>query len=138
MISALSLRKSCCPRILLFCGALFFFSIAATATAARPGEVTHVIVVWLQRPGNLNDRNVLTRAARTLRRGRGVTNFRIGPILPPNVRPNETPGDLAIVLTFRNERMLRRFENDQRQQDVLERALAPLVRRRVAYDFLNE
>jgi len=67
-------------RIAMFltCVALFLVPAGAWAVATRSGQVTHVMLFWLNRPGNVDDQNFLRRALRTLRRTRGVNDMRVG------------------------------------------------------------
>jgi hypothetical protein len=128
-------RAPACRLVVIF----FFLAVLVAAgrgATARPGEITHVMIYWLKRPGNSDDRNVLLRAARSLRKVRGVTDFRVG--TPFAQIGNEPPFDLSLVLTFRNRRALEKFETDPHRQETIDRALSSLVRRSVVYDFVNE
>src|SRR5437660_12549634 len=68
--------------ISLCCIAFSLTSTGAQAAPARSGQVTHVMLFWLKRPGNVDDQNLLLRALRTLRRVRGVNDVRVGRPLP--------------------------------------------------------
>src|SRR5437588_12811515 len=82
--------------ILLCCTAFALTSTGAQAAAARSGQVTHVMLFWLKRPGNVDDQNLLLRALRTLRRVRGVNEARVGRSLPV-ARPGlEQPFDSGV------------------------------------------
>ena len=126
--------------IFLSCVALTL-SIAppgAEAAAARSGQVTHVMLFWLKRPGNVDDQNFLRRGLRTLRRARGVNDVRVGrPMLVD--RPSEEQSfDLGVVMTFRDRQALEKFERDQRREQAIDAMLRPLVRRYTVYNFVNE
>src|SRR5437016_13777970 len=88
--------------IFLTCIALSLAPTGAQAAAPRSGQVTHVMLFWLKRPGNVDDQNYLLRALRTLRRVRGVSDMRVGrPLLVD--RPGlEDSFDLRVVLIFRD------------------------------------
>ena len=127
-------------RIAMFltCIALPFASTGAQAAATRSGQITHVMLFWLKRPGNVDDQNFLRRALRTLRRARGVNDVRVGrPMLVD--RPSEEQSfDLGVVMTFRDRQALEKFERDQRREQALDAMLRPLVRRYTVYNFVNE
>ena len=127
-------------RIAMFltCVALFLVPAGAWAVATRSGQVTHVMLFWLNRPGNVDDQNFLRRALRTLRRTRGVNDMRVGrPLLVD--RPSvEQSFDLGVVMTFRDREALEKFERDPRREQAIDAMLRPLVRQYTVYNFVNE
>ncbi|PYK75837.1 MAG: hypothetical protein DME42_01555 [Verrucomicrobia bacterium] len=125
------------PIFLIFL-ALFLTSSNAQAANARSGQVTHVMLFWLKRPGNVDDRNVLVRGLRTLRRVRGVNDVRVGRPLPGDRPGLEQSFDLGVVVIFRDREALEKFERDPRRRGALDAMLQPLVRRYTVYNFANE
>ena len=109
----------------------------AWAAPGRSGQISHVVLFWLKRPGNVDDQNVLLRAARSFRRIKGVSDVRVGRSLPV-ARPVEQSFDIGLVITFKDAGALKKFERNQRHQQVVEAALRPLVRRYIVYNFSNE
>jgi hypothetical protein len=103
----------------------------------RSGQITHVVLFWLKRPGNVDDQNVLIRAARSFRRIKGVSDVWVGRSLPVE-RPVEQSFDVGVVITFKNAGALKKFERNQRHQQIIETALRPLVRRYIVYNFSSE
>ena len=124
--------------IFLICLAFFLASSDAHAASARSGQVNHVMLFWLKRPGNVDDQNVLLRGLRTLRRVRGVNDVRLGRSLPVNQPGLEQSFDLGAVVIFRDREALEKFERDPRRRGALDAMLQPLVRRYVVYNFANE
>jgi Stress responsive A/B Barrel Domain len=124
--------------IFLICLILSLTSFNARAANARSGQVTHIILFWLKRPGNVDDQNVLLRGLRTLRRVRGVNDVRVGrPLLVD--RPGlEQSFDLGVVVIFRDREALEKFERDPRRGGALDAMLQQLVRRYTVYNFANE
>jgi len=125
-------------------GWITIFALAAAASPpsveaapGRGGQITHVVLFWLKRPGNVDDQNVLIRASRSFRRLKGVTEVRVGRSLPVE-RPVEQPFDIGVVMTFKDVRALKKFETNQRHQQLMEAALRPLVRHYIVYNFSNE
>jgi len=124
--------------ILLCCTAFSLTSTGAQAAAARSGQVTHVMLFWLKRPGNFDDQNFLLRALRTLRRVRGVNDVRLGRSLPV-ARPGvEQSFDLGVLIIFRDREALEKFERDQRREQAIDAMLRPLVRQYTVYNFVSE
>ncbi|PYL47138.1 MAG: hypothetical protein DMF40_09825 [Verrucomicrobia bacterium] len=124
--------------IFLICLVLFLTSSNAPAANARSGRVTHVMLFWLKRSGNVDDRNVLLRGLPTLRRVRGVNDVRVGRPLPVDPPGLEQSFDLGVVVIFRDREALEKFEHDPRRRRVLDTILEPLVRRYTVYNFANE
>jgi hypothetical protein len=122
----------------LICIALSFAPTGAQAIATRSGQVTHVMLFWLKRPGNVDDQNFLRRALRTLRRARGVNDMRVGRPLPVDRPSVEQSFDLGVVITFRDREALEKFERDQQREQAIDAMLGPLVRRYTVYNFVNE
>ena len=110
-----------------------FSLVSVEAAPGRSGQITHVVLFWLKRPGNVDDQNVLIRASRSFRRIKGVSDVRVGRSLPV-----EQSFDVGVVITFKDVRALKKFERNQRHQQVVEAALSPLVRRYIVYNFSNE
>src|SRR6266480_3987613 len=95
--------------ISLCCIAFSLTSTGAQAAPARSGQVTHVMLFWLKRPGNVDDQNLLLRALRTLRRVRGVNDVRVGRSLPV-ARPDlEQSFDLGGSLPLRDRATVSKF-----------------------------
>jgi hypothetical protein len=124
--------------IFLICLTFLLSSSNAQAAGARSGQVTHVMLFWLNRPGNVNDQNVLLRGLRTLRRVRGVNDVRVGRPLPVDRPALEQSFDLGVVVIFRNREAFEKFEHDPRRRGALDAILEPLVRRYTIYNFANE
>jgi Stress responsive A/B Barrel Domain len=124
--------------IFLICLALSLTSSNTSAANARSGQITHIMLFWLKRPGNVDDQNVLVRGVRTLRRFRGVNDMRIG--RPVRVdRPGvEQSFDLGVVVIFRDREALEKFEHDPRRQGPVDAVVQQLVRRYIVYNFANE
>ena len=124
--------------IFLICLVLFLTSSNAPAANVRSGQVTHVMLFWLKRSGNVDDRNVLLRGLPTLRRVRGVNDVRVGRPLPVDRSSLEQSFDLGVVGIFRDRETLEKFERDPRRREALDAMLQPLVRRYSGYNFANE
>ena len=124
--------------IFLICLCLSLTSSNAQAANAHSGHVTHVMLFWLKRPGNVDDQNVLLRGLRTLRRVRGVNDVRLGRPLPVEGPDPEQSFDLGVVVIFRDREALEKFERDPRRRGALDGTLRQFVRRYIVYNFANE
>jgi hypothetical protein len=133
--SAFSIRLTSWVAIVALATVLPPWSVEATP--ARSGQMTHVVLFWPKRPGNLGVQNLLIRAAQSFRRMKGVTAVHVGSSLPVE-RAVEQPFDVGVVITFKDARALKKFERDRRHQQLVEAVLRPLVRRYIVYNFSNE
>jgi hypothetical protein len=122
----------------LTCIALSFAPTGAQAVPTRSGQVTHVMLFWLKRPGNVDDQNFLRRALRTLRRARGVNDVRFGRPLPVDRPDVEQSFDLGVIMTFRDREAFSKFERDQQREQAIDAMLRSLVRQYTVYNFVNE
>ncbi len=105
---------------------------------AKTGEVTHVVLFWLKRPGNVADQNVIMRASKTLRRVRGLKELRVGRALPVARRGIEPPYDVGLVMVFKDNEALAAFVNGPRHFRLLQAVSDQLLRRREVYNFGSE
>ncbi len=108
------------------------------AIAASSHRVTHVVILWLKRPGNANDRRLLVRASEGFRKLKGVTRVQTGDPLPVRRPGIEQSFDLAVIMTFKNTASLERFEKDRSHQEAVRMVLQPLVRRYIVYNVVTE
>jgi len=124
--------------IFLICLVFLLTASGTEAADAGSGQITHVMLFWLNRPGNINDQNFLLRGLRTIRRVRGVSEVRIGRSLAVHGLGVEQSFDLGAVIIFRDREALEKFERDSRRRTALAAMLQPLVRRYIVYNFSSE
>jgi hypothetical protein len=73
--------------------------------------VTHVVLCWLNDPGDATARQKLIDASHRFAKIPGVVTISAGPPLGPSTRPNvDSSFDLAIVITFESEAALRGYD----------------------------
>src|SRR5438105_7209239 len=124
-------------RLAIFVLAAALSLASVQAAPGRSGQISHVVLFWLKRPGNIDDQNILIRASRSFRRIKGVSDVRVGRSLPVE-RPIEQSFDVGVVITFKDAGALKKFERNQRHQQIIETALRPLVRRHGVHNFRSE
>ena len=113
---------------------LLNFSLPCVVLAARPGHVNHVVIFWLKRPGNAQDRTKLAQASEKFRSLPGVLRVEVGRALPVRRPGIEQPFDLCVIFTFRNQAALRRFEADPQHIEAVKSVLKPLVKRHAVFN----
>ena len=127
--------KNNCGR--LGTGATLAICVFLFGCAAAPGPspaVAHVVLLWLKHPERGADRAQLIRTAHSLRMIPGVVKVEAGrvvPALPPEV---DRSFDLGVVITFRDQAALRRYQKDPRHLEAMRHYLRPLVRRSEVYN----
>lgn len=125
-------------RVRLGAGATLAMCLFLPGCGAMPASaptVTHVILIWMKHPDRSADRAKLRRAAYSLRMMPGVLRVEAGrtvPALPPGL---DRSFDLGVVITFRDQAALERYEKDPRHLEATRRYLRALVRRYEVYNF---
>jgi len=117
---------------------VLFTSLGGSSLEAATPRVSHVLIIWLKRPGNVQDQETLIRAAAHFRRISGVVRVEAGPGLPVTRPGIEQPFDVGIVILFKNRKALASYQNNPRHQLAVRQVLLPLARRFVVYDSLVE
>jgi Stress responsive A/B Barrel Domain len=80
--------------------AIILASCATIAPPARPGSVDHVVLVWLKRPGNEQDRQTLLATGRELRAIPGIRFLDAGTALPSERPTVDDSFDIGYVMRF--------------------------------------
>lgn len=109
--------------------------VASPAIADSRGEVSHIVVLWLKHPGNVEEENALIRATHSFKRIHGVRRIEVGRSITIHRPEIEQAFDLCAIITFKDEAALTKFENDKRHAQAVELFLKPFVRRYVIYNF---
>lgn len=117
----------------LWIGLLFFSTGCASQTLlqVRPGQVQHVVVVWLKPDA---DRQAVVRSIQTLRQIPGVIDIRVGQKIPSDRKVVDSTYDLMLIFTFENEQALRQYDQSPQHQEVVESVIKPYVARFTVYD----
>lgn len=111
---------------------------AISTSAATTGEVRHVVIFWLKRPGNAADRAQVARASESFRQLPGVEGVKVGRgavVRRPGI---EESFDLCAIFTFRNQAALKRFQASPEHRRIVEKVLKPLVQRYSVFDSVQD
>ena len=87
-------------KILAALSFLLLASCATIAPPAKPGSVDHVVLVWLKRPGNEQDRQTLLATGRELRAIPGIRFLDAGTALPSERPTVDDSFDIGYVMRF--------------------------------------
>ena len=111
---------------------------AAVPDVGRPGYVHHVVLVWLRRPGDPDDRRALIEASHRLRAIPGVVEVTTGAPLPSEREVVDDSFDLAVTLVFTDAEALRAYQRHPLHERLRREVLVPRVRRVLIYDYQVE
>ena len=123
------------------CLALFllFFSFSSYAgTGASNQKITHVIIVWLKKPGDAMQRQRFVDASRKLNNLPGILNRHVGVFKPGHGHGQENSFDVAVSVTLESQQAMDAYMNSPVHQQIIKKQLAPLVRKMVTYNFSGE
>jgi D-alanyl-D-alanine dipeptidase len=101
----------------------------------KSGKIQHVVLLWLQRPGNAQDRHAIIRATKEMQTSTGlIRSFRSGRPVPSQRPVVDDTFDLALVMEFDNRHALAAFENHPVHLAAKKKFLQPLARKVRIYD----
>lgn len=84
-------------------------SCASIAPPARPGSVDHVVLVWLKRPGDAQDKQTLVELGRDLRAIPGLRFLDSGTALPSERPTVDDSFDIGYVMRFESPAALEAY-----------------------------
>jgi hypothetical protein len=97
------------PKILAALSLLSLASCATIAPPAKTGSVDHVVLVWLKRPGNEEDRKALLALGNDLRAIPGIHFLDSGTALPSERPTVDDSFDIAYVMRFESPAALEAY-----------------------------
>ena len=100
-------------------------------------NVHHVVVCWLNEPGNREARQKVIEVSRGFSAIPGVINVRAGRVIHSEREIVDSSFDVAIYLSFENEQKLFEYLNHPIHKEAVEKTLKPLVRKVIVYDFIE-
>lgn len=126
-------------RIALIALILTLSGCAAPKSTPPPREIVHVVVCWLNEPGDNRAKDRIRAATKSFEELPGVVRTHVGPRLPlATTRPiDDTTFDLAVVMVFRDEQSLVNYQRSPEHQQAVREVLQPLTRKVVVYDFVD-
>ncbi len=100
-------------------------------------NVHHVVICWLNEPGNNEARQKVIDVSRRFSEIPGVTDVKAGSVIRSEREIVDSSFDVAIYLSFENEQRLFEYLNHSIHKKAVEKTLKPLVRKVVVYDFIE-
>lgn len=104
-------------------------------SAPRAGQVEHVVLVWLNEPGNAAIKDKMVAACRTFPREiDGILSLSVGDALPSDREVVDDSFDLGIVLRFKDKAALDAYEKHPVHVKAVKEVLAPNASKLKVYD----
>jgi hypothetical protein len=100
-------------------------------------NVHHVVVCWLNEPGNKEVRQKVIEVSRGFSEIPGVIDVRTGRVIHSEREIVDSSFDVAIYLSFENEQKLFEYLNHPIHKEAVEKTLKQLVRKVIVYDFIE-
>jgi len=98
------------------------------------GEIEHIVIVWLQEPGNAADRERIVKESQVLRDIPGVTGLRAGSMLPSQRAIVDSSFDVALIVSLRDAAAMTGYLSHPVHVKLVEETLKPLVKKSRVYD----
>lgn len=113
---------------------LAFVSCATIAPPATKGTVDHIVLVWLKRSSNAQDRQKLRDAADEFRSIPGLRFLDHGTALPSDRPIVDDSFDVGFVMRFDSAAALQAYEKNPLHVKKVNEVLRPLSRKILVYD----
>ena len=119
---------------------LFFLAVSVHSLGGfeenRPqtGTVVHLVLCWLNEPGNEESISKLVKASESFRSIPGVLEVRTGTPLISDRPVVDSSYDIAIMITFSSAEALADYQKHPLHQQASADILKPLVKRLLVYD----
>ncbi len=113
------------------------FSVTSYAEVKQQ-TVTHVVMVWLKKPGDKLMRKKFISISKELNNFPGVIHRHVGEVLPSERKIVDDTFDVAVTATFKSRKVLRAYLDHPRHKKIIHEKLKPMINRVVIYDFASQ
>jgi hypothetical protein len=96
--------------------------------------IEHIVIVWLNEPGNPADRERIIAESRVLTGIPGVTGLRSGRMIPSERAIVDSSFDVALIVSLADRTALQAYLTHPVHVRLVEETLKPLVRKILVYD----
>jgi len=104
--------------------------------APRPGQVDHLVLVWLKHPGDAAERAKLIEAGRSLAAIPGVISVSGGESLPSTRPMVDSSFDVGYVIRFDSEASMNAYVKHPLHVKLAKEVLFPAAKKVVVHDFV--
>jgi hypothetical protein len=123
--------------ILTLTACLLLASCATIAPPAAKGTVDHIVLIWLKRPNNIDDRMAIQSATRDLRVIPGLQFLDSGTALASDRPVVDDSFDIGLTMRFDSAKSLQAYESHPLHVKKVTEVLKPLSKKIVVYDIVR-
>lgn len=120
---------------LCICLLLISPAIPVAHANGTPEAVEHIVVVWLESPGNAEHRQRIITESEVLRDIPGVTGLRAGEVIQSDRGIVDSSFDVALIVSFTDQAAMEDYLFHPVHVKLVEEILKPLVEKILVYDF---
>ncbi len=121
--------------------AVFLVGISFSASSyaeVKQQTVTHVVLVWLKKPGDKAMRQQFVSISKQLNDLPGIIHRHVGEVLPSDRPVVDDTFDVAVTATFKDKKALQAYLDHPRHKKIIHEKLKPMINRVVIYDFAGQ
>jgi hypothetical protein len=123
----------------IFLAAAVALSLTQCSALKPSGGLEHVVLMWLKRPGNEEDRAKVIAVSRNLKEQiREVKRISVGRVIPSDRPVVDDSFDVAMVMLFRSPEELAAYQKHPVHEKAVAEVLKPLTSKIVVHDFTVE
>ena len=129
------MKKTIALFAIVLCGLLTSCAQLGMQGASKPGNVEHVVLLWLNEPGNEAVKDKMIAAARVFPKEiPGILSMSIGNAVPSDREVVDDSFDLALVMRFKDKASLDAYEKHPVHVKAVKEVLAPNASKLKVYD----
>ena len=111
---------------------------AAPLAQADESSVIHVVLLWLNEPGNVEHRRELIEVSRSFASIPGIVSVKVGTPVASEREVVDDSFDVGVYLEFRSRDALDAYRSHPAHVQAIANTLQPLVAKSVVYDFVDD
>lgn len=105
----------------------------------KKGQVEHVVLIWLKKPGDKADRARIIEQSHAFKAQiPDIQSLSAGQVLPSEREIVDDSFDVGLVIRFADKAAMDRYEKHPVHQKAVKEVLMPLSKKVVVYDFVRE
>jgi len=118
--------------------ALLLWPVGSVLASDAEPRLVHVVLVWLNEPGNKDHRAQIITATRGFSSIPGVEEVSVGEPVPSQRSVVDDSFDIGLYITFSSKEALEAYLVHPRHKTVQRSILHPLAKKAVIYDFWDD
>jgi len=122
----------CCFLILLLAGCN-----QVLQTPPKEAKLKHIVLLWLNEPGNIHDRKQLIDAAGVLQRIPGVIEISVGEPVASDREVVDNSFDVAYIFTFEDVEAMNNYLIHHEHKKAVNDLIRPKVAKMLVYDYFE-